>query len=314
MRLAFLGSGAFGIPTLAALSSAHELALVVTQPAKPAGRGGKVRPTPVAAWCAEHAAGVPVIEPVSINEADIRTRVRAVGADVWVVIAYGQKLGPALLEGMMAVNLHASLLPRWRGAAPIHHAILSGDTVVGNSVITLAEEMDAGDVLGQSERTIDHTQTTGELHDALADDGAPLMLDVLRHIGDGTVARRAQDASEVTLAPKLSRADARLDLAERADRVRCRINGLSPWPGCSGEVGGTRIKLLRAGPCEADLAGPAGTILDVQEGLVACGEGAVRLLDVQPAGGRSMAFDAFARGRGVESGMLLEPTMDSGRG
>lgn len=245
MRLVFLGSGAFGVPTLRALFEHHEIAMVVTQPDRPAGRGGKLRPTPIA----ELAGGydTTVIKPERINRAEIIEQVRGVEADAWVVIAYGQKLGSRLLDGVFAVNLHASLLPRWRGAAPIHHAVMAGDAETGNSVITLAEEMDAGDVLATTRRSIEPTQTTGELHDLLADDGPAAVLDVLHAHRQGRVRRVVQDTRRVTLAPKLSRNDAAIDFGRAGEQVRAHINGLSPWPGCTVDAGGTQLKLLRVG-------------------------------------------------------------------
>jgi len=166
MRIVFLGSGAFGLPSLQHLAQHHTLLTVVSQPDKPAGRGSQLTPTPIAAWAAQSLAHVPLIQPATVNEPAVRDSLRALDADAWVVIAFGQKLGRALLEGKFAVNLHASLLPRWRGAAPIHAAILAGDAITGNSVITLADKMDAGLVLGQSQRNIAPDATTA-LHFAL---------------------------------------------------------------------------------------------------------------------------------------------------
>lgn len=306
MRLVFLGSGAFGVPTLRTLFAEHEVAMVVTQPDRPAGRGGKLRPTPIAELAAQHE--TEVIKPERINRAEVIEHVRCVDADAWVVIAYGQKLGTRLLDGIFAVNLHASLLPRWRGAAPIHHAVMAGDAETGNSVITLAEEMDAGDVLATTRRVIEPTQTTGELHDLLAQDGPTAVLEVLDAHRDGRVQRAVQNSSEVTLAPKLSRRDAAIDFGRSGDHVRAHINGLSPWPGCTVDVGGTRLKLLRAGPAEG--SGSPGELLDANSGVVACGEGAFRLVEVQPAGKKPMAFAEFARGRSIETGTLLLATSD----
>src|SRR5258705_3491243 len=153
MRLLFFGSGAFGLPTLERLAAQHQILAVITQPDRPAGRGGRSTPTPIGAWVAEHLPGTPTFKPPKINDPFIIQQIRAIGrpdasgADAWVVIAFGQKLPRALLDGVFAINLHASLLPRWRGAAPINAAILAGDTQTGNSVITLADRMDAGLIL-----------------------------------------------------------------------------------------------------------------------------------------------------------------------
>ncbi|MEO1585151.1 MAG: methionyl-tRNA formyltransferase [Planctomycetota bacterium] len=314
MRIVFLGSGAFGVPTLTTLLAEHEVAAVVTQPDRPAGRGGKLTPTPVSDAIAALGADAkpPLLKPESINAPGPREQLRALDADAWVVIAYGQKLGQDLLEDVFAINLHASPLPRWRGAAPIHHAVLAGEKETGNSVITLADRMDAGAVLGRSRRPIEPTHTTGELHDLLAADGPPVVQEVLTRHASGTLAPEVQDESRVTLAPKLSRAAAALDLSETCERVRCLVNGLSPWPGVGAALGGEGLKLLRAGPVTGSLpeARP-GTIVDAEAGLVMCGEGAIRLIEVQPAGKRPMAWEAFARGRGIESGSMLLPKNQS---
>lgn len=306
MKIVFLGSGAFGLPTLRRLAASHEVIGVVTQPDRPAGRGSRMTPTPIGAWAAEHLSGVPLLKPDRINHADATERVRAWACDAWVVIAYGQKLGPALLADRFAVNLHASLLPRWRGAAPINHAVLAGDAETGNSVIFLADRMDAGAVLGQSRRPIGPGQTAGELHDLLAEDGPGLVERVLADHAAGTLNPVAQDESLVTLAGKLSKADGVMDWSLPADAARRRINGLSPWPGVTAEHAGRSLKLLRAepGPAVSEQRRP-GEVVDPEAGLVACGSGVVTLREVQPAGRTPMGFAAWANGRKVRAGDLL---------
>jgi len=297
MRVVFLGSGAFGLPTLQALAGAHEVIAVVSQPDKPAGRGMKLTPTPIAEWAAVGLAGVPLHKPADINEPGIRDTLRGLGADAWVVIAFGQKLGRPLLEGVWAINLHASLLPRWRGAAPINAAILAGDTVTGNSVITLADRMDAGLVLGTSTRPIEPQQTAGELHDLLSVDGPALVLDVLNRKAAGTLTPVQQDEGKVTKARKLSKADGVLDFSLPASALRCRVHGLTPWPGVTVTVGEHPLKVLRV--AERAAAGAPGRLVDPLQGVVSCGgETALALLEVQPAGGKPMAWDAFVRGAG----------------
>jgi methionyl-tRNA formyltransferase len=309
MRLVFFGSGAFGLPTLEHLLDHHQVALAVTQPDRPAGRGGRLTPTPVAAHLTAAAPHVALLKPDRVNEPEVVQQIRQVQADAWVVIAFGQKLGRRLLECVVAVNLHGSRLPRWRGAAPIHHAVLAGDAVTGVSVITLADAMDAGDVLAITSRPVGPTDTTGDLHDLLARDGVAAVEQVLAHYASGRLRPQPQDAAFVTLAPKLGRDDARLDLSASADEVRRRINGLSPWPGCALVLAGQRLKILRAGPAEghAPGSGPPGCLLDPAQGVIACGRGAVRLLQVQPEGGRAMAFEDYARGRTLSPGAELQP-------
>ncbi|MDQ7014449.1 MAG: methionyl-tRNA formyltransferase [Planctomycetota bacterium] len=323
MRLVFLGSGAFGLPTLEALARDHDVAMVVTQPDRKAGRGGKLTPTPVGAWAAEHLSGVPLLKPERVNEPGVVAEVCSIDADAWVVIAFGQKLGKPLLEGRFAINLHASVLPRWRGAAPINAAILAGDTATGNSVITLADRMDAGLILGQSERAIGPTVTAGELHDLLAGDGPELVEHVLAEHTARTLDPFKQDEAAVTLAGKLSRADAWIDLADSAEVCRRRINGLSPWPGVQAVLDGQPLKLLRACELTPGDVGSAsetetpdvrtgsahdatpGTLLDPATGTFATGDGVLQLLEVQPAGKRAMSWDAYARGRKPAEGELL---------
>lgn len=309
MRIVFFGSGAFGLPTLRRLARAHDVLGVVTQPDRPAGRGTKLTPTPVGAWAAEHLPAVPLLKPDRVNEPETRDLVRSWPADAWVVIAFGQKLSPALLADRFAVNLHASLLPRWRGAAPINHAVLAGDAETGNSVITLADRMDAGLVLARSRRVIGPDQTAGELHDLLAEDGPALVERVLQDHARDALTPETQDESLVTLAGKLSRADARVDWDEPADRVRARINGLSPWPGVTVAAESRPLKLLRAqpGPPVPQQATP-GEIVDPGAGVVACApRQSVVLLEVQPAGGRPMPFADWANGRNIRPGLRLEP-------
>lgn len=312
MKLVFFGSGAFGLPTLERLARDHQLLAVVSQPDRPAGRGGAPTPTPIAAWSAEHLPAVPLVKPEKINEPGVSSNLRSFGADAWVVIAFGQKLGRALLEGNFAMNLHASLLPRWRGAAPINAAILAGDLFTGNSVITLADRMDAGEILGRSRREIGPEQTAGELHDLLAADGPALVESVLRSHEAGTLRREVQDESRATLASKLSKAEGWLDFSAGAESCRRRIHGLTPWPGVTATFRGSPLRLARSRvlPGVAEPASP-GAILDPAQGLVACGpdEGgqsaALQVLEVHPAGRRQMSWAEFARGSRVAKGELL---------
>ncbi len=299
MKVLFLGSGAFGLPTLQALAEHHQVVGVVTQPDRPAGRGKDLTPTPVGEWAAQHLAGVPLFKPENINAPGQTAAARALDAQAWVVIAFGQKLGPALLDGVFAINLHASLLPRWRGAAPINAALLAGDAETGNSVITLADRMDAGLILAQSRRPIDPASTAGELHDLLAADGPPLVEQVLAAHAAGTLQSITQDESLVTKAKKLSRADAALDFNGSVDEVRRRIHGLTPWPGVTIEIHGRPLKLLRVRSVPGSPAHHSGLLVDPATGVVSCGSGtALQLLSVQPPGGRAMDWGDYLRGGG----------------
>ena len=303
MRIVYFGSGAFGIPTLRMLFDRHEVAAVVTQPDRPAGRGKSLSPTPIATEADSRMPGIEILKPERVNAPDVRDHIRAIDADAWVVIAFGQKLGQKLLADRFAVNLHASLLPRWRGAAPINAALLAGDEIAGNSVITLAEEMDAGFILGQSQRPIEPHLTAGELHDLLAADGPELMDAVLQRHRNGTLEPIEQNASQVTYAPKLSKTDGWIDFTATATACRNRVHGLTPWPGVNITLAGVSIKLLRVQAETAALDATPGTVIDTA-GLIACGRGtALRMLRIQPAGKKPMDFAAFANGHAIEAGV-----------
>jgi methionyl-tRNA formyltransferase len=305
--IVFFGSGAFGVPTLAALAKRYAISAIVTQPDRPAGRGGKLTPTPIAEWAAQHLPSVPLHKPEKVNQPDLVAELRAAPADAWVVIAFGQKLGRALLDGKFAMNLHGSILPRWRGAAPINAAILAGDAVAGNTVITLADKMDAGLVLGVSQRDVSPLWTAGELHDLLSQDGPELVVDVLERHFAGTLTPTAQNDALVTLAGKMNKADGWIRLSDGAEACRRRVHGLTPWPGVTVTLGGEPLKLLRV--CvDPELASSAvtGSLVDVQAGAFSCGTGpCLRLLEVQPPGKRGMAWADFARGRSLQSGAML---------
>lgn len=304
MKIVFLGSGEFGLPTLRMLVREHDVVGVVTQPDRPAGRGGHVKPTPIGEFAG--GLGVPLWKPEKVNAPEVVGEVRALRADAWVVIAFGQKLGRALLDGVFAINLHASRLPRWRGAAPINAAIMAGDATTGNSIITLADRMDAGAVLAQDERRIDPSQTAGELHDLLAEDGVALVRRVLDERARGCERGATQDEALVTIAPKLSRADGWVDFADSAEACRRRVHGLTPWPG----VTVTRekrpdqpIKLGRVEAIEAlGQEEEAGELVDAERGVIACGRGSLRIVELQPAGKRVMAWGEFTRGNRPERG------------
>ena len=304
LKILFAGSGGFGLPTLVILQRAgHEIGQVYTQPDRPAGRGKMLTPTPVAEFA--------IKENLPLIRTDHLTSEPLPAADVLVVIAFGQKISPAVANHcrLGSVNLHASLLPKYRGAAPINWAILRGETETGNSVIRLADRMDAGAVLGQSHVQIGETETAGELHDRLAVDGAELMVRVLEDLTNGRAVELPQDESHVTAAPKLSRETARIDWNQSASEIACLIRGLSPWPGCrvrlmdadAKEV--TRLTLLRASPSEISNPKP-GQICS--NGMIATGHGAVEILELQPEGKRPMSLFDFQNGKPWRQGMSLE--------
>ncbi len=240
MDIVFRGSGAFGIPALEALrASRHKIVQVISQPDRPAGRGKHLTPTPVSQWAAEH--GLPLARTEDANEAEtlelLRSR-RDAGAQCLVVIAFGQKLSDELLAIFPrgGINLHSSLLPKYRGAAPINWAVINGDAQAGVCVIEVTRVMDAGDILATAAAPVGESETAGELHDRLALLGSPLLPRVLEAMESGTLVRAAQDRLLATRAPKLSREMAWVDFTESAARVSARIRGMSPWPGVQVEL------------------------------------------------------------------------------
>jgi methionyl-tRNA formyltransferase len=302
MKLVFLGAGAFGLPSLESLAREHEIALVVTQPDRPAGRGKVMTPTPIAARAAE--LGLPVIKPADVNAPEVVAQVRGVGADAWVVIAFGQKLSRELVDGVFAINLHGSLLPAYRGAAPIQRAVMDGGAETGVSVISIAERMDGGLVYATRARPIGATETSDEVHDALALLGPEALASVLAAQEAGRAVGAAQDESKATRARKLSKADGTVDLAARDARsARAWINGLNSWPGCTVAIGGLEVKLLRVR--EGVGGGEPGVVR--ADGCVAAISGSIEILEVQPAGGRAMSWGDFVRGRPQVVGQRMAP-------
>lgn len=306
LRIIFAGSGAFGVPTLNALVDAgHTVVQVVTQPDRPAGRKRLPTPTPIAQLAEQRS--LPLLKTARLNE----EKGQLPAADLLIVIAFGQKVSAEVVQHarLGGVNLHASLLPKYRGAAPINFAILGGERVTGNSVIRLAEIMDAGAVLGQSQLSIGPTETAGELHDRLAQEGPALMLRVVDELATGRSIETPQDESLATLAPRLGRRDAHLDWSRLAADLSNQIRGLFPWPGChvrlvdpaGGETG--RLTLARARAALGD-SGEPGTILP--DGTVCAGEGAVEILEVQPEGKRPMPLTAYRNGHPWSAGFRLE--------
>ena len=306
LDIIFAGSGEFGIPTLRALSeSGHRVVLVVSQPDRPAGRGRSLAPTPISQQAVD--LKLPLLRTDNINAEVLPP------ADVMVVIAFGQKIAPHVVNHprLGSINLHASRLPKYRGAAPINRAMLAGETTTGNSVIRLAQKMDAGAVMAQSEVVIGPTETAGELHDRLAVDGVDLILRVLEQLATGTAVEHEQDETRATLAPKLSRKSALLDFSQPADRVARTVRGLSPWPGCRVRMAdgeGTevaRIRLVRAITCSED--GPRWDPGEITSaGTVQCGDACIEVLDCQPDGGRPMSMADYKRGHRWQAGLRLQ--------
>jgi len=305
MRVVYFGSGGFGLPTLRRLVKAHDVALVVTQPDRPAGRRRRDTPTPVGEFAASN--GIPALKPENVNDPEVVRTIRAEAADAFVVIAFGQKLGPDLLEGVFAINLHGSLLPKYRGAAPVNWALIQGEKTTGLSVITLAERMDAGEVLGQVQTPINPMETAGELHDRLAELGPDIVCEVLDRFRRGQLTAERQDESRATRAPKLSKSHGTVRFDQPAEAVRARVHGLTPWPGCRVRVNDHAVRLHRVKVVDADTERPETPGALVDGDCVVCRPGVLRLLAVHPPGGKLMSFDAYRRGHDLPEDAILRP-------
>ncbi|MDQ6435724.1 methionyl-tRNA formyltransferase [Mesorhizobium sp. LHD-90] len=298
-RIVFMGTPEFSVPTLRALAEAgHEIACVYTQPPRPAGRRGlDLTPSPV--QCEAERLGLDVRCPISLKQPAEQEAFAALGPDVAVVVAYGLLLPRAILDAprLGCFNGHASLLPRWRGAAPIHRAIMAGDEETGMMVMKMEEGLDTGPVAATARVPIGPDITTGELHDRLSEKGAALMVQAMAELERDWLVLTPQTETGVTYAKKIEKAETRIDWNLPAADVHNRIRGLSPFPGawCEFHLAGKpeRLKLLRSTSAEG--SGAAGTILD-DSLSIACGTGAVRLVEVQRAGGRAVTAAEFLRG------------------
>ena len=290
MRVVFMGTPEFSVPVLEALHAAHEVVCVYCQPPRPAGRGKKDRPSPVQARA--EALGLPVRHPVSLRSSDAQAEFAALGADVAVVVAYGLILPQAVLDAPRrgCLNIHASLLPRWRGAAPIHRAIMAGDTETGVAIMRMEAGLDTGPVLLEARTRIGAEETTADLHDRLSAMGARLIVEALSRLD--SLVPVPQDGEGVTYAAKIDKAEARIDWSAPAGEVDRLIRGLSPFPGAWTEIAGERVKLLRSRIAEG--SGRPGAVLGGF--TIACGTGAVEITEAQREGKRPMRGEDLLRG------------------
>ncbi len=305
MRLIFMGTPDFAVPTLMEIAGrGHEIAAVYTREPKPAGRRGlDLQPTPVAR--AAERLGIPTLTPKSLRNPDAADAIRVHGADAAVVVAYGLILPKAILDAMPlgCFNLHASLLPRWRGAAPINRAIMAGDAESGVMVMKMEQGLDTGPIAMVERMSIAPDMTAGELHDRLAPLGADLMVRALAALERGTLSFTPQAAEGVLYAAKIDKAETRIDWSKPGQAVHDHIRGLSPFPGAWFELSdGARVKVLRT--TRGHGVGAPGTLLDGAL-TIACGDGAIRILDLQRAGKQPMSAEEFLRGTPLKPGTLL---------
>ncbi|MEO9780723.1 MAG: methionyl-tRNA formyltransferase [Sedimentitalea sp.] len=301
MRIIFMGTPDFSVPVLEALVAAgHEIAAVYCQPPRPAGRGKKERPSPVQARA--EAMGLAVRHPVSLRDDAALAEFRALNADIAVVVAYGLILPQAILDAPTrgCLNIHASLLPRWRGAAPIHRAIMAGDPITGVCIMQMEAGLDTGPVLMRAETEVGAEETTVELHDRLSEMGAGLIVQALEQLD--ALTPDPQPDIGVTYAQKIDKAEARIDWARSAVDIDRQIRGLSTFPGAWTEIAGQRVKLLAS--LLASGAGNPGEVLD-DTLTIACGDGAISLLRLQRAGKGAQDAETFLRGCPVPKGTQL---------
>ena len=307
MRIVFMGTPGFAVPTLSELvGHGHEIVAVYTRAPAQAGRGLAEKPSPVHALASR--LGLRAVHPKTLRNDEAANAFRELGADLAVVVAYGMILPPAILGAprLGCLNLHASLLPRWRGAAPIQRAVMTGDEVSGVCVMRMEAGLDTGPIAMTERLAVPADMTAGDLHDALAPIGADLMVRAVAALGRGTLAFVPQAEEGVTYAHKIDKAECRIDWSRPAAAVANQIRGLSPFPGAFFEVdlgrGPERIKVLRAQVHHAE--GSAGTVLDDRL-TVACGEAAVALTQVQRAGKGPLSAEEFLRGTRLEAGTRL---------
>jgi len=308
LRLVFMGTPDFAVPTLAEIvGRGHDVAAVYTRAPKPAGRRGlELQPTPVEREARRF--GLPVLTPASLRTDEAQDAFRAHNADAAVVVAYGLILPKPVLDAVPlgCFNLHASLLPRWRGAAPIHRAIMAGDAETGAEVMKMAEGLDTGPIAMAERLAIAPDATTGDLHDELARRGANLMVQALGALERGTLALTPQPEAGVTYATKIAKDETRIDWSKPWRAVHDHIRGLSPFPGAWFELpeasGPVRVKVLRT--TEGEGRGAPGTALD-GDLTIACGDGAVRILQLQRAGRQAMTAEEFLRGTSLPAGTRL---------
>ncbi len=305
MRIVFMGTPDFAVPSLQALIDAgHDVCAVYTQPDKPQGRKQILTAPPVKTLALEH--DIPVFQPNTLKNEDEQARLRELAPEVIIVVAYGKLLPKAVLDipPHGCINVHGSLLPRWRGAAPIQWAVIAGDEMAGVTTMQMAEGLDTGDMLLTYETKVGEKETAGELFDRLAQSGAELLIQTLVKLDE--ITPRPQDDAQSCYAHMLDKQMAVIDWSKSAHEIDCLIRGLNPWPIALTTLSGERLKVFAAEKAAGN--GEPGTVLeaDPKKGLtVACGEGALKLTEIQLVGGKRMKATDFLRGHAIEVGTKL---------
>jgi methionyl-tRNA formyltransferase len=307
MRILFMGTPEFAVPSLRALVGEHEVLGVVTQPDRRAGRGQRVVFSPVKEVALEY--GLPVFQPEKVSDPQVMAELEALGADLFVVVAFGQKIPDRLLAAPTygCVNVHSSLLPKYRGAAPINAAILHGDDVTGVTTMYLGSGWDDGDIILQAEEPILPRETAGTLHDRLMVKGAELLLETVRQIAQGSAPRIPQDHSKASYAFKLKKEAAQVDFGRTAQKLDRLVRAMNPWPVAWAQIRGETVRIWEAEPAEEGQKGQPGEILSLSEQglLVACGSGALFLRSMQRPGGKVLSGLDFANGLRLRVGEIL---------
>lgn len=305
MRIVFMGTPDFAVPCLQRLlEDGHEVPAVFTQPDKPVGRHAVLTPPPVKQLALSR--GIPVYQPTKMRDGTAAALLRELAPDCLVVVAYGRILPQEILDvpPRGCVNIHGSLLPRYRGAAPIQWSVIRGETVTGVTSMFMDAGMDTGDIIDTLTTPIGENETAGELFERLAPLGARLLSTTLAAIADGTVTRRPQNDAEATMAPMLEKAMGRLDLTRPARELHNQVRGMNPWPGAFCTAGGKTLKIHETRVAAG--SGAPGTLLCADPVTVACGEGVLQLVTVQPEGKPRMAAEAWLRGARLPQGARLE--------
>lgn len=308
LRIVFMGTPDFAVPSLTALQgSYHHILAVVTQPDRPKGRGYNLTPPPVKVWAQKF--GLEVLQPVSMKDGNFLACLRSLAPDLIVTAAYGRILPKEVLFLPLkgSINVHASLLPAYRGAAPIHRAIINGEQRTGVTIMYMNEEMDKGDIIKQAVVSINPEDTAGSLHDRLARIGAELLLEVLDLIACGRAPRYPQDEAKASYAPPLRPGEGKIKWDEPAERLFNLIRGMTPWPGAYTFYRGKRLKVWKAQPLDASYKASPGEVYMVSDEGIAVGtsEGLLLLKEVQPAGKRKMTVNAFIKGYPISEGEVL---------
>lgn len=308
MNVIFMGTPAFAVPGLRSLlENGHTVSAVFTQPDKPQGRGLKLMPPPIKEYA--QSMGIPVYQPRSLKKESetVTPLIKSLNPDCIAVIAYGMILPPEILKIPKhgCINVHGSLLPKYRGAAPIQWSILNGDEFSGVTTMLMAEGMDTGDMLLKRKVKIGETETSSELYERLSYIGAELLIKTLAELS--SIVPEPQNDSDATLAPMLTKQMSPTDFNRDAASVRAHINGLCDWPGATAYLDGRRLKLLRAQEVNYSGGLKPGTVTDEKTLTVACKSGAIKILEIQPEGSRRMSAEDFLRGHQVKKGTVLSP-------